>query len=396
MRAIYCVLFTLGLVYGAVAEMREWTNSGGRTVKAELVNITDDTVTLRPASGGEHILQRSDLSAEDQKYLSEQEEVREEVQEKKPYTVSISGRKIIVNDAHYIIRGVCYDPVPKGKTTREFDRLTEDLALMTEAGINTIRVYSPIDDRAVLDEIHAAGLKVIMGIGFNQGENFDIWSGSFTNYINAYKDHDAILMWELGNEYNYHPEWFGGPDGWYHALTNAAQMVHQIDPSRPVATAHGELPDKNVLSACPNIDVWGMNAYRWDHPENLFDEWKAISSKPMYLSETGGDSYMTIEGHGYDQGENQEAQADATKEILDDVFSDLDICSGVTLFSFLDGWWKAGNPDTQDTHGSAPNSFGVPYDGAPNEEYWGILDIDRNKKLAYEVVKEKYNAVKEK
>ena len=113
----------------------------------------------------------------------------------------------------------------------------------------------------------------------------------------------------------------------------------------------------------------------------------------MYLSETGGDSYMTIEGHGYDQGENQEAQADATEEILDDVFSNQDICSGVTLFQFLDGWWKAGNPDTQDTHGSAPNSFGVPYDGAPNEEYWGILDIDRNPKLAYEVVKKKYTSL---
>ena len=34
--------------------------------------------------------------------------------------------------------------------------------------------------------------------------------------------------------------------------------------------------------------------------------------------------------------------------------------------------------------------MGVPYDGAPNEEYWGIVDIDRNKKLAYEVVKIKY------
>ena len=155
----------------------------------------------------------------------------------------------------------------------------------------------------------------------------------------------------------------------------------------------GELPDKNVLSSCPNIDVWGINAYRWDHPENIFGEWKAMSSKPMYLSETGGDSYMTIDSHGYDQGVNQEAQADATKEILDDIFSNQRVCSGVTLFSFLDGWWKAGNPGVQDPGGSAPNSGGVPYDGAPNEEYWGIVDIDRNPKEAYEVVKKKYTSL---
>ena len=387
MRAVCCILFVVGLVYGAFAEMREWTNSKGQRITAELVKMSNETVTLRLAKGGEGIVQRSDLSPADQEYLAEQEKVQKMMQN----TVSISRRKILVNGAPYSIKGICYNPVPKGRTSRDFSRLTEDLTLMVEAGINTIRVYSPIDDRAVLDEIHAAGLKVIMGIGYNQDKYFDILSGSFVDYVNKYKDHGAILMWEMGNELNYHPEWFGGDiQNWYTALNKAAEMIHQSDPSHPVSTAHGELPDALALSSCPNIDVWGINAYRWDHPENIFSEWKAISEKPMYLAETGGDSYMTIESHGYDQGVNQQAQADATENILAAVFKKQDVCSGVTLFSFLDEWWKAGNPDTQDPGGSAPNSSGVPYDGAPNEEYWGIVDIDRNPKMAYEVVKEKY------
>jgi hypothetical protein len=32
----------------------------------------------------------------------------------------------------------------------------------------------------------------------------------------------------------------------------------------------------------------------------------------------------------------------------------------------------------------------VPYDGDPNEEFWGIVDIDRNKKDVYFVIKEHY------
>jgi hypothetical protein len=40
----------------------------------------------------------------------------------------------------------------------------------------------------------------------------------------------------------------------------------------------------------------------------------------------------------------------------------------------------------------APNSTGVPYDGAPNEEYWGIVDIDRNKKKTFDIVKQKYKS----
>lgn len=307
--------------------------------------------------------------------------------------VKVSGRRILVNNTPYLIKGICYHPVPKGKKEREFGSLTKDLALMVEAGVNTIRVYSPIDDKAVLDEIHTAGIKLIIGFGYNQNGNFDILSGSFVEYINTYKEHPSILMWELGNEYNYHPEWFEGDvANWYEALDNAAELIHQNDPLHPVTTAHGELPDALARSSCPNVDVWGMNVYRWDNPEDIFSEWAALSSKPMYLSEAGADSYMTVAGHGYNKGENQKAQADANKNILDAVFKHQAVCSGVALFSFIDGWWKAGNPGTQDPGGSAPNSGSVPYDGAANEEHWGIVDIERNKKRAFYVVEEKYNA----
>ncbi len=308
--------------------------------------------------------------------------------------VNILDRKILVDDIPYTIKGICYHPVPKGTKTRSFENLTEDLTLMVEAGINTLRVYEPIVEKTLLDEIDKSGLKVIIGFGYNQGGNFDIISGTFINYVNKFKSHPAILMWELGNEYNYHPEWFDGDlANWYDAMNKAAATIHEMDKTHPVTTAHGELPDSKALSSCPNIDVWGMNVYRWDNPEEIFNQWKSISSKPMYLSEAGGDSYMTITKSGYEKGENEKAQADANANILDIVFNNQDISSGVTLFSFTDGWWKADNPSEQNPGGWAPNSSGVPYDGSPNEEYWGIVDIDRNKKQTFDVVKQKYRNI---
>ena len=98
--------------------------------------------------------------------------------------VPTSERQILVNDSPYFIKGICYHPVPKGSDQRDFSNLTEDLALMTEAGINTIRVYAPIDNKAVLDQIDAAGIKVVLGFGYNQGGKFDILSGSFIDYVN--------------------------------------------------------------------------------------------------------------------------------------------------------------------------------------------------------------------
>ncbi len=396
--AIFYILFTLVLVQEGLAEMRQWTDSKGRHIEAELVNATEDTVALKLADGSDGIIKRSDLSDEDQEYLAEQEYLGEQEclaqQEKKRNAVSISRSKIIVNDAQYIITGVCYNPVPKGSSSRNFDRLTEDLALMAEARINTIRVYSPITDKSVLDEIYAADIKVIIGFGYNQNGYYDILSGSFINYVNTYKDHGAILFWELGNEYNSHPEWFDGDiQNWYTAMNKAARLIHQEDPSHPVSTAHDEVPDAHALSSCPAIDVWGINAYRWDNSEGIIKEWRTMSSKPMYLSEAGADRYMTASQSGYSEGENEKAQADATKNILDDIFRFKRICSGVTLFAFVDEWWKAGNNETQDPGDGTPNTGGPPYDGTFNEEYFGIVDIDRNKKKAYDVVRRKYKAV---
>lgn len=311
-------------------------------------------------------------------------------------TVSDSKRYIYVNNKPYYIKGICYHPVTKGSTKRDFLNLSQDLALMKEAGINTIRVYEPIDDKAVLDEIDAVGIKVIMGFGYNDAnDKFNIVSGNYLNYVNTYKNHNAILMWELGNEYNYHPEWFKDDiKNWYTALNTAAISIHQIDKTHLISSAHGELPNDLALSSCPNIDVWGMNVYRWDNPEDIFSQWEAVSTKPMYISESGGDSYMTITKEGFEKGENQKAQAQANAKIIDKIFENQDICSGVTMFSFTDGWWKAGNPEKQDIGGWAPNSTGIPYDGAPNEEFWGIVDIDRNKKETFDIIKNKYNQIK--
>lgn len=308
--------------------------------------------------------------------------------------VTVKGRDILLDGERYVIKGVCYHPVPKGSNKRSFCSLTKDLALMNELGANTIRVYEPITERAVLDEIHEAGIKVIISIGYNQDGKFDILSGTFIDYVDAYKDHEAILLWELGNEYNFHPPWFDGDlQNWYDALNEAAALVSKHDPSRAVATAHGELPDKQALESCPNIDVWGMNVYRWDNPEGIFPDWEAMSGKPMYLSETGADSYMAVARDGYEKGSNEKAQADALRNIFGDINRFPEICSGVAVFAFVDEWWKAGSYDTQDLGGKPPPA-GFPYDLVANEEYWGILNIDRTKKEGFEVVKEAFSEMK--
>ena len=286
--------------------------------------------------------------------------------------VNVTDNTFYVNGKPYYMKGICYHPVPKGKIKRDFSNLNTDLALMKEAGINTIRVYEPIDDINVLNTLDDAGIKVVINFGYNQRGRYDILSGSLIDYIYKYKDHNAILMWELGNEYNYHPQWFGGDiNTWYKVLEIAAQAIKTIDSSRLVSSAHGDLPSKEVLAIASSIDIWGLNIYRWDKPQSVFKEWQEISKKPIYFSELGADSYMTKSTSKYKAGENQQAQADANEIMLKEVLKNHDKNIGTFIFSFTDGLWKAGNPGIQDTGGTAPNSDGTPYDGSANEEYWG-------------------------
>jgi hypothetical protein len=253
---------------------------------------------------------------------------------------------------------------------------------MTQAKINTIRTYVPFTDVAILDKFAAAGIKIIIGFPNTDDTKLypDISSGTYLAYVNTYKNHDAILMWELGNEYNYHPEWFGNNiNNWYTILNNAAAAIQAIDPNHPVSTAHGEVPTNAVLDLCPNVDVWGMNVYRWDNPVGAINEFAAKSNKPCYLSEAGGDRYNNTL-----KVEDQQAQAKANLAIWNDFKSSVDKCSGIAFFAFVDEWWKGGSYSTQDASGF---TMSIPYDNYSNEEWYGIVDIDRNITLSYTVLK---------
>lgn len=288
-----------------------------------------------------------------------------------PSVVTISQKKLFVDGNSYYIKGICYG-------RNGFFDYQNDIPLMQEANINTIRAYAPISNRAELDAFQNAGIKIIMQVDYN---------GNYEDYVSTFMAHPAILMWEVGNENNYHPDWFGGSlNNWYRTLEDVAKKIKAIDTNHPVATAHGEVPSALALNSCPSVDIWGMNLYRWDDDVPAIEEFLAISDKPMYVSEAGADSYdnrVSVE--------REDLQAQATRKILSGILSKSDVCMGVTLFSFADEWWKAGNPSQQDTGGSAPNSIGVPYDSTANEEYWGIVKKDRTKKEVFTVVQELFN-----
>ena len=289
-------------------------------------------------------------------------------------SVYVEDRKIFVDEQEYRINGICYAR-GEGNGENSGFSYTDDIPLLVDANINTIRTYAAITNSAELNAFANAGIKVIMMLN----ENSYVW------YVNQFKDHPAILMWEFGNEFNYHPEWFGNNiQNWYNVLENCASTVKSIDPNHPVSTGHGEVPTTQALTSCPSVDVWGMNIYRWLSPDSAINELAAQTDKAMYISEAGADSYNSNSG-----SENQAQQAQATEIILNAIIEKSDLCVGVTLFEFCDEWWKAGDPNQQDAGGF---SNAIPYDNYANEEYWGIVTRNREPKQSYYVVQEIYES----
>ena len=106
----------------------------------------------------------------------------------------------------------------------------------------------------------------------------------------------------------------------------------------------------------------------------------------MYIGEYGADAW-----NANIDSEDQDSQAVATTRLLNEITEHDTLnggpCTGGIIFEWADEWWKAGNPWSHDKGGIAPG--GGPYpDKTFNEEYWGLVTIDRETRKAYYAYKE--------
>jgi Glycosyl hydrolases family 2, TIM barrel domain len=307
--------------------------------------------------------------------------------------IKVDGRHLRVGGESIQIRGVCWNPVRKGEVQPgglDFAGAAPgDIPLMAAAGFNAVRTYEPITDRAVLDQLHAAGIWALMSVYTLGSEPPE----SAATPVDAVKDHPAVLLWLIGNEWNYNGLYAGKSIVESVGLLNqAAAAIRRQDTAHPIATIHGALPSAEIVEAMPDVDVWGLNVYSGIGFGDLFSQWANLSRKPMFLAEYGADAY-NANLPGYDPRSQVEATRSLTQEILGTTVAlhDRGVTLGGTIFEWNDEWWKdeQGSPDVQDTGGIAPGGGPHP-DRTFNEEWWGIVDIDRKTRPAYDALKALY------
>lgn len=295
--------------------------------------------------------------------------------------------------------------------------------------------FAPPAKTFYLDDIRYEGYEIALQNGERRYETV----------VESFKNHPAILMWAVGNEWNFNRLYDDAStlDDASLAVETAAQRIKTIDSHHPVSSILGDKFEdaapvggcppswkiRDVLQRCPGIDIWGLNVYRGNSFGLLFDQWKEQwilinqPPKPFFISEFGTDSFYsaayTADGTcsvradsvtGY---EDEQRQSDFVLGLWDEIKIHLsapystELCTGGVIFEFNDALWKVGNyniglgglvdynnpPDNHSFDDYNSEGF-VVYGGSPdgvlNEEYFGLVKDNRLPKVAYGTMKEAF------
>ncbi|MHC2991732.1 hypothetical protein OB13_09090 [Pontibacter sp. HJ8] len=209
-------------------------------------------------------------------------------------------------------------------------------------GGNSVRVWDSNDAQRILDEAHAQGLTVMLGLwmerereGFNYYDKEEVAAQKerLRQEVLKYKDHPALLMWVVGNEL--YAE--GSNVKVWDAVNGIAEMIHEIDPDHPTTTTVMNVPEKvvNLIKRrCPAIDIISINAFGAMH--ELVDELHNTDwDGPYIISEFGGRGYWeayTTWWYAPIEQTSSEKAAFARTRYERTVLADKDRCLGAYVF----------------------------------------------------------------
>lgn len=161
---------------------------------------------------------------------------------------------LIVNNQVYYIKGA-------GGTVK--------MKELKAAGGNTIRTWGLENAQAILDEAQQLGLKVMLGFwvqherhgfDYNDEEKVKNQLEGFRQAVRKYKNHPALLMWGIGNEYELE---YSNTKVWA-AVNDIARMVHEEDKNHPTSTVTAGTNSeklKFMKEVMTEIDIYGINTY---------------------------------------------------------------------------------------------------------------------------------------
>jgi len=251
----------------------------------------------------------------------------------------IEGKFFSINHERFHIKGVTYgtfQPDGNGVQFPCIEKVENDFRKMSETGINAIRTYT-IPSRAILDMANVFGIKVMIGLPWEQHLTFlDSRKsrrqiiGKIRSYVEHCHAHPAILCYTIGNEIPASiVRWYGE-----RKIRNFLRKIYfEVKNADPEAlVTYVNYPTTEYLEL-PFLDFYCFNVYL-ESKEKLSSYLSRlhnlVGDKPLVLTEIGLDSLRN----------GKDRQAEILNWQLRTTFEKG--CAGAFVFSWTDEWWRGG------------------------------------------------------
>jgi hypothetical protein len=172
------------------------------------------------------------------------------------------------------------------------------LERLKQSGGNSVRTWDDIDGEQILNQAQQLDLTVLFGLwveretdgfDYNDQQAVDRQYERIRKTVLKYKDHPALLMWCVGNEWSQDANQFEVFD----EVNRLIALVHKLDPNHPVTTAISPDSERSiwlVRERCPELDILSVNSYGL-MPELAGFLQKGGWDKPYLISEFGAKGY---------------------------------------------------------------------------------------------------------
>lgn len=266
-------------------------------------------------------------------------------------TGSQGNWQLTVDGSPYLVKGVTWGPSPA-----DAGRLLPDV---TSLGANTIRTWgTDASSRQLFDAASANGIKVVAGFwlqpggGPGSGGCTDYLTDTayknnmlaeFSRWVEAYRDHPAVLMWNVGNESVlglqncYSGAALENQRNAYTAFVNdVAKAIHRIDANHPVTSTDAWAGAWSYYQRnSPDLDLYSVNSYK--EVCGVRHAWEQGGhTKPYLITETGpaGEWEVPDDANGVPLEPGDQAKADGYTSAWYCVTGHRGVALGATVFHY--------------------------------------------------------------
>jgi O-antigen biosynthesis protein len=254
--------------------------------------------------------------------------------------IRVHGKFFFAGDQKHFVRGVTYGPFSKGSHGAQFPEsavVDGDFALMGEAGVNTVRVFT-VPPGWVLDAAHRAGLKLLFGLSWSQHIAFLDSAATQAEIqetvaagVRDCRRHPGVFGYLVGNEIPPDIVRWHGADKVRRFVRSLVRCVRDEHPEALVSYAN--FPSTEYLTI-DFTDFICFNVYL--HDESAFRRYIArlhnlAVDQPLVLTEFGVDSMR----------QGQEEQRRILSWQVRSAFESG--VAGTFVFAWTDEWFTGGH-----------------------------------------------------